>query len=39
MFRLAEALSTIVVHRTVRERVEAAGITTLSFYAPSDWTT
>lgn len=39
MFRLAEALSTIVVHRTVRERVEAAGIRTLSFYVPSDWTT
>ncbi len=39
MFRLAEALSTIVIHRSVRERIEAASITTLSYYLPADWAT
>lgn len=39
MFRLAEAVSTIVVHCSVKERIEAAGIDTLTFYAPQDWTT
>ena len=39
MFRLAEAVSTIVVHVSVKERIEAAGIDTLTFYVPGDWTT
>lgn len=39
MFRLAEAVSTIVVHRSVKERIESAGIQTLTFYVPKDWTT
>jgi len=39
MFRLAEAASTLVVHASIKARVEAAGIETLTFYEPSDWAT
>jgi hypothetical protein len=39
MFRLAESVSTIIVHRSVKERIESAGIRTLTFYVPQDWTT
>lgn len=39
MFRLAEAVSTLVVHASIKDRIEAAGIDTLTFYEPSDWAT
>lgn len=37
MFRLAESVSGIVVHESVRKAVEAAGIDSLSFTVPADW--
>lgn len=37
MFRLAESVSGIVVHESVRKAVEAAGIDGLSFTVPADW--
>lgn len=37
MFRLAEAVNAIVVHETVKNAVEAAGIDTLTFMSPEDW--
>lgn len=38
MFRLAEAVNAIVVHASVKQAIEAAGIDTLTFIEPSDWT-
>ena len=38
MFRLAEAVNTIVVHDSVKQAIEAAGIDTLTFIDPADWT-
>lgn len=37
MFRLAESVSTIVIHAAVRARLEAAGIDTLTFHEAADW--
>ena len=39
MFRLAESVNTLLVHGSVRQRIEDAGIATLTFYAPEDWAT
>lgn len=39
MFRLAEAVSTIIVHASIKAHVEGAGFDTLTFYEPSDWAT
>lgn len=38
MFRLAESVNAIVVHENVRAAIEAAGIDTLTFLQPEDWT-
>lgn len=38
MFRLDEAVNAIVVHDSVKAAIEAAGIDTLSFIEPADWT-
>jgi hypothetical protein len=38
MFRLAEAVNGIVVHASVKSAIEAAGIDTLTFMEPKDWT-
>jgi hypothetical protein len=38
MFRLDQAVNTIVVHDTVRRAIEDAGIDTLTFFEPSEWT-
>lgn len=37
MFRLAEAVNAIVVHASVREHIEAAGIAGLDFLGPGEW--
>jgi len=37
MFRLAECVSAIVVHRKVKEKLEGRGIPYLDFTNPSDW--
>lgn len=37
MFRLAESVTTIVVHESVKRAIEAAGIDTLDFIEPDDW--
>ena len=37
MFRLAECVTCIVVHDSVRKVIEAAGIDTLDFLDPSTW--
>ncbi len=37
MFRLAEAVNGIVVHASVKQRLESAGINTLTFIAPDQW--
>jgi hypothetical protein len=37
MFRLAENLSAIVVHESVRRAIEAAGIPGFVFYGPGEW--
>lgn len=37
LFRLAESVNAIVVHEKVKERLEAAGIDTLTFVEPEDW--
>jgi len=39
MFRLAEAVSTLVMHASIKDRIEGAGIDTLTFYEPADWAT
>ncbi|CAN5421122.1 hypothetical protein BH11PSE9_BH11PSE9_04270 [soil metagenome] len=38
MFRLAESVNAIVVHESVKRRVEELGITTMTFLSPEDWT-
>lgn len=38
MFRLAESTNGIVVHESVKAAIEAAGIDTLNFVRPEDWT-
>ncbi|NTV95626.1 MAG: hypothetical protein HGA75_09450 [Thiobacillus sp.] len=38
MFRLAESVNAIVVHESVKRAIEGAGIDTLTFLAPEDWT-
>jgi hypothetical protein len=37
LFRLAEALNAIVVHESVRQAIEAAGIPGFVFYGPGEW--
>lgn len=37
LFRLAESVNGIVVHASVRQLIEAAGITTLTFLSPDEW--
>ncbi|RKG93161.1 imm11 family protein [Corallococcus terminator] len=37
MFRLAESVNAILVHAAVKEAIESAGISTLTFLAPEDW--
>jgi hypothetical protein len=37
MFRLAEAVSAIVVHERIKQVIEAAGIDTLTFVPPEEW--
>jgi uncharacterized protein DUF1629 len=37
MFRLAENISAVLVHERVKEQVEAAGITTLTWIPPEEW--
>lgn len=37
LFRLAECVSGVVVHQTVKEHLESAGGFGLTFLAPSDW--
>ena len=37
-FRLADSVNAIVVHESVKTRVEESGIATLTFVAPDDWT-
>ncbi|NOK21586.1 imm11 family protein [Corallococcus carmarthensis] len=37
MFRLAESVNAIVVHASVKDAIEAAGISTLTFLEPEDW--
>lgn len=37
LFRLAESVNGIVVHASVRKRIEAAQLSTLVFEAPEDW--
>ena len=37
MFRLAESLSTILVHAKVKDAVEARGIEPIGFIKPEDW--
>jgi len=38
LFRLAESVNAIVVHESVRKAIERAGIDTLTFIEPRDWT-
>jgi hypothetical protein len=37
MFRSAESVNVIIVHPSIRDAVEAAGINTLTFLEPEDW--
>jgi len=37
MFRLAEAVNGIVVHKSVKNAIEAAGVDTLTFIPPEEW--
>ncbi len=37
MFRLAESVNAIVVHESVKNAIEAAGIDTLTFIPPEEW--
>ncbi|XXT19894.1 hypothetical protein WME94_57700 [Sorangium sp. So ce429] len=37
MFRLGEAVNTLVVHERVKQAVEAAGLNTIRFLTPEDW--
>jgi hypothetical protein len=37
MFRLAESVNAILVHDSLKQAVEAAGIDTLSFFEPDQW--
>lgn len=37
MFRLAECVSGIVIHESVKKFIEAAGIDTLTFSPPEEW--
>ncbi len=37
MFRLAESVNAILVHASVRKAIEAAGIDTLTFIEPEEW--
>lgn len=37
MFRLAESVNTILLHESVCDAIEAAGIDTLTFYEPESW--
>ena len=37
MFRSTEAVNVILVHATVKDAIEAAGIDTLTFYEPKDF--
>lgn len=37
MFRLAESVNAVLVHASVRDAIEAAGIDTLTFLEPEDW--
>ena len=37
MFRLAESVMGIVVHESVKQAIEAAGIDTLTFVDPAEW--
>jgi hypothetical protein len=37
MFRLAESVNAILVHDSVCDAIEDAGIDTLAFYEPEDW--
>jgi len=38
MFRLEQAVNTIVVHESVRQAIEDAGIDTISFFETNEWT-
>lgn len=37
MFRLAECVTAIVVHESIKNAIEAAGIDTLTFIPPEEW--
>jgi len=37
MFRLAESVNGIVIHESVKNAIEAAGINTLTFIPPEEW--
>jgi hypothetical protein len=37
LFRLAEAVSAIVVHKKVKEHIEASKIPGMTFYGPGEW--
>jgi hypothetical protein len=37
MFRLAESVNGIVIHESVKNAIEAAGIDTLTFIPPEEW--
>jgi hypothetical protein len=37
MFRLSESVNTILVHETIVNAIQAAGIDTLTFIEPEDW--
>ena len=37
LFRLAEAVNAIVVHESVKDAVESAGIEGVEFYGPGEW--
>lgn len=37
LFRLAEAVNGIVIHESVKNAIEAAGIDTLTFIPPEEW--
>lgn len=38
LFRLQESVNAIFIHASVKEAIEAAGIDTLTFLEPSEWT-
>lgn len=37
LFRLTESLNAILIHESVCDAIEEAGIDTLTFYEPTDW--